>query len=82
MARILYFGKLSDVTGTFGEDVRMPDEIADSETLRAWLDRERGFAGALLHKSVRIAINGEIVTGSMHVSNSDEIAFMPPVGGG
>lgn len=82
MARILYFGRLSDITGDLGEDLHLPDEISDSETLRTWLDKQRGFSGALLHKSVRIAINGEIATGPMPVCDKDEIAFLPPVGGG
>ena len=38
--------------------------------------------GAFLDKSVRLAINNEIVVDPHPVSRSDEIAFMPPVGGG
>jgi molybdopterin converting factor small subunit len=38
--------------------------------------------GALLEPTVRIAINNEISFDSDRVANPDEIAFMPPVGGG
>lgn len=82
MARIYYFGRLSDVAGRLSEDLRIPGEITDTLALRTWLDTDRGFDGQLLHRSVRVAVNGEIVAGPSPVSDSDEIAFMPPVGGG
>ena len=82
MARILYFGKLSDVTGSLSEELPLPAGIADTEALRGWLDTERGFGGALLHKSIRLAVNGDITAGPAPVSDTDEIALMPPVGGG
>lgn len=82
MARIYFFGKLADVTGQLCEDLSLPQEIGDTETLRAWLDTERGFDGGLLHRSVRIAVNGEVRPDPSPVVDTDEIAFMPPVGGG
>jgi molybdopterin synthase sulfur carrier subunit len=54
----------------------------DTKSLREWLDQSRGFDGALMHKSVRVAVNSEIVDDPFPVSDADEIAFMPPVGGG
>lgn len=82
MARIYYFGKLSDVSGTLCEDLPLPAGIADTAALRGWLDTEHSFNGALLHKSVRTAVNGEIVVDPFPVSDTDEVALMPPVGGG
>ena len=82
MAQILYFGRLSDVTGGLSETLPLPPAISDTRALRNWLDAERGFNGALIHKSVRTAVNGDIVPDPYPVSDTDEIAFMPPVGGG
>ena len=82
MVRILYFGKLSDLTGVMSEEVSLPSPAMDTHALRAWLDAEHDCNGALVHKSVRIAINNEIVADPHPVSDSDEVAFMPPVGGG
>ena len=82
MAQILYFGRLSDVAGTGAETLDIPEDITDSASLRRWLDGEKSANGALLEKSVRLAINSEIVIDPHPVANGDEIAFMPPVGGG
>lgn len=82
MATILYFGKLSSVFGDLSEQAPLPDGIADTGSLRKWLDDTRGFDGALMHKSVRVAVNSEIVADTFPVSDADEIAFLPPVGGG
>lgn len=82
MAKVLYFGKLSSIYGDMSEDISLPASVSDTGALRSWLDRTRGFEGALMHHSVRIALNSEIVADPSPVSDTDEIAFMPPVGGG
>jgi molybdopterin synthase sulfur carrier subunit len=82
MARILYFGKLSSIYGELSETTELPASVADTAALRSWIDQTRGFDGALLHPSVRVAVNNEIVDDPSPVSDADEIAFMPPVGGG
>ena len=82
MAQILYFGRLSDVTGRDGETLDIPADITDTVALRHWLDERNAADGALLEKSVRLAINSEIVVDPHPVSDRDEIAFLPPVGGG
>ncbi|HAE27212.1 MULTISPECIES: MoaD/ThiS family protein [Hyphomonas] len=82
MARILYFGKLSSIFGKVSEQTPLPDEVSDTKALREWLDETRNFNGALMHSSVRMAVNSEIIADPFPVSDSDEIAFLPPVGGG
>ncbi|MEO1100261.1 MAG: molybdopterin converting factor subunit 1 [Pseudomonadota bacterium] len=82
MARLLYFGRLADATGTPLETIDLPASIADTSALRQWIDAEHGSSGALLENTVRLAINNEIASEPAPVSNADEIAFMPPVGGG
>ena len=82
MAILLYFGKLQDVVGHPRESYQLPSDIISTVSLRAHLDQKFDLNGALLEKTVRLAINGEIVSEPSPVSNSDEIAFMPPVGGG
>jgi molybdopterin converting factor subunit 1 len=82
MARILYFGKLSSIFGEMSETADLPASISDTAALRTWIDQTRGFDGVLLHPSIRIAVNNEIVPDPSPVSDTDEIAFMPPVGGG
>lgn len=82
MAKLLYFGRLSDVTGKTEEVIDLPDSIETAGELRSWLDMRFEADGALLEPTVRIAINNEISFDADAVSAPDEIAFMPPVGGG
>ncbi|MEL6831306.1 MAG: MoaD/ThiS family protein [Pseudomonadota bacterium] len=82
MAELLYFGRLTDVTGTGGEEVSLPSDVNDTSALRQWLEIERGWHGTLTDPSVRIAINDEIVPDPSKIANGDRIAFLPPVGGG
>ena len=82
MQKILYFGRLSDVTGTTEEMIDIPTEIETAGALREWLDLRFNASGALLDPTVRIAINNEITFDTALVGAAKEIAFMPPVGGG
>ncbi len=82
MAQLLYFGRLIDVTGMSQETVMLPATVHDTSALRRWLDTDRSLGGALLEETVRLAVNSEIVTDPHPISDGDEIAFMPPVGGG
>jgi sulfur-carrier protein len=82
MADILYFGRLGDVAGTGAEKLDIPATITDTAALRRWIDAKKSADGAFLEASVRLAVNSEIVVDPHPISPSDEIAFMPPVGGG
>lgn len=82
MATLLYFGRLGDLTGTSRESLELPATVETAADLRHWLDLRFNASGALLEPTVRIAVNNEIVFDANAVSDSDEIALMPPVGGG
>lgn len=82
MAKLLYFGRLGDLAGTHEETLDLPSDIGTAGDLRTWLDLRFEADGALLEPTVRIAVNNEISFDTTDVSDADEIAFMPPVGGG
>ncbi|MAI89511.1 MoaD/ThiS family protein [Ponticaulis sp.] len=82
MAEILYFGRMSDVTGMLSETVSLPDNVRTTSDIRLWAESRFKADGAFLEPTVRLAINSEIVTDPFPVNAGDEIAFMPPVGGG
>jgi len=82
MAKLLYFGRLSDITGKAEEDLSLPNGIETAGDLRNWLDLRFEAEGALLEPTVRIAINNELSFDEDVITGTDEIAFMPPVGGG
>lgn len=82
MAQVVYLGKLGDLAGGEAETLVLPAEITSAGALRKWLDMKRGFGGALLHRTVRIAVNAKLVPDTFAICDADEIAFLPPVGGG
>ncbi|MEM9573384.1 MAG: MoaD/ThiS family protein [Pseudomonadota bacterium] len=82
MQKILYFGRLSDVTGCQEERLEIPADIETAGALRNWLDKRYGAGGVLLDPTVRIALDNEIIFDGAPLHAASEIAFMPPVGGG
>ena len=82
MAKLLYFGRLSDITGAAEETLTLPDTVATAGDLRHYLDLRFEAQGALLEPTVRIAVNNELCFDTVEIGETDEIAFMPPVGGG
>ena len=85
MANILFFGRLADIAGGRERDVQLPAEVKTLGQLRDWLGAGNpALAEALDKPSIRAAINKTIapVREDLTISDSDEIAFMPPVSGG
>ena len=82
MTKLLYFGRLSDLTGMEEEELTLPNDVITAADLRSWLDTKFETNGALLEPTVRIAINNELSLEHAKVNEGDEIALMPPVGGG
>ena len=82
MAQILYFGKLKDVVGKSSEQLELPPAIDTTIALRGFLEQEYAVSPSIFDGSVRIAVNGEIVSEPFALKDTDEIAFLPPVGGG
>ncbi|MFC6199744.1 molybdopterin converting factor subunit 1 [Ponticaulis profundi] len=82
MARILFFGRLSELIGFDERELDLPHHVRDTQSLREWLDSEFQTDGELLLSINRIAINAQITQENADLSNADEVAFLPPVGGG
>ena len=79
MARVLLFGRLSDVAGWRERDI-------DSASLGALRDllagEDEGLANALAAPGVQIALDQTIVRGDATLSARSEVAFLPPMSGG
>jgi molybdopterin synthase catalytic subunit/molybdopterin synthase sulfur carrier subunit len=78
--RVLAFARLRELLG-FGErDL----ELAPPATLDdAWRALTAGIPDAVrLHASTRFARNGVVTDGATALGDGDEIALLPPVGGG
>ncbi|MDO9433439.1 MAG: MoaD/ThiS family protein [Pseudomonadota bacterium] len=79
MARVLLFGRLSDIAGWRERDI-------DSASLGALRDVLAGegeeLADALAAPGVQIALDQAIVRGDAALSALSEVAFLPPMSGG
>ena len=84
MARILYFASLAETLERRSEELALPEDCRTVTDLVALL-RGRGepfdstFDGGT---RILVAINQEMGEADTDISDSDEIAFFPPVTGG
>jgi molybdopterin synthase sulfur carrier subunit len=79
MARVLLFGRLSDVAGWRERDI----ESASIAALRALLTSEDAALGdALAGPGVQVALDQAIVRGDAQLGPRAEVAFLPPMSGG
>ena len=78
--RVLAFARLRELLGFGSRDV----ELADGATLDAlWTQLAANASGvAALRSSTRFARNGTLAGGDAALRDGDEVALMPPVGGG
>lgn len=81
MAKFLFFGRFSDLSGDLSLD--LPDTVQSSDDLIPWLDAHvAGVVEMLARPGSRVAINKELIVDNSPISNSDEIAFMSALSGG
>ncbi|HZZ30384.1 MAG TPA: MoaD/ThiS family protein [Phenylobacterium sp.] len=79
MARVLLFGRLSDLAGWRERQVESPFLSA----LRARLaDEDANLGEALAGPGVQVALDQVIVRGDAALSAATEVAFLPPMSGG
>ena len=79
MARVLLFGRLSDVAGWRDRQIDSPFLSA----LRALLaEEDEGLGEALAAPGVQVALDQVIVRGDAPLNAGAEVAFLPPMSGG
>jgi len=81
---VLYFARLREALGRDCERVGLP---ANAPSISALRERLRARGGAweselTAARSVRVAVNQEMIAGDVQLANGDEVAFFPPVTGG
>ncbi len=84
MADLLYFASLAEMLGTKSEQIELPTDCDSVDDLVGLL-RTRGepFSSAFDGSTrILVAINQEMSEPAAEISDSDEIAFFPPVTGG
>ncbi len=81
---LLYFAWLRQVIGRGEETMALPPGVHDVRALMAHLkNQDAKYAGALGDESrIRVAVNQQHAALDCILSDSDEVAFFPPVTGG
>lgn len=82
MANLLFFGRLADMTGKTFDTVTLPETVSTVTDLRVWLDQKHETENMFQAPEIKVAINNEFVDDNSALDGAQEIAFMPPVGGG
>jgi molybdopterin synthase sulfur carrier subunit len=83
MVRLRFFASLRETLGVGDEQLELPESVNDVATLTSWLqNRGKTWNNTLSDPRLHVAINQEIVKRDAPVTDSDEIAWFPPVTGG
>src|SRR5579864_2336573 len=78
--RVLFFGRLKDLTGFAQQDVELPPGASLTNVFEIYGQR---FPELLeFRASVAASLNQQYTAWDSPVSEGDEIAFLPPVSGG
>jgi molybdopterin synthase sulfur carrier subunit len=82
--KLIYFAWMREHIGTAQEQRPLPEEVSTVAELITYLrEQSPGHASALSNMEVvRVAINQEYCELNAPVTDSDEVAFFPPVTGG
>lgn len=82
--QLVYFSRVREQIGKGDETLDMPDNIKTvADLINHLSDRGENYAAALADmKFIRVAVNQMHVGMEHPVTNSDEVAFFPPVTGG
>lgn len=78
--RVLLFARLRELLGAPERSIELQPGARVSDVWSA-LEREVPSLGALA-KSTRVARNGRVVDADESLADKDEVALLPPVGGG
>jgi len=81
---IKYFSWIKEHIGKSEEQINIPSDITNVDQLINYLNEKDSKYNLLFEKKelIKIAVNKTYSSFDTKVSNSDEIAFFPPVTGG
>lgn len=82
--KVLYFASLREQLGCGEEDLLLPEGVASAGALRQWLGRRGDLWSEVFSGERRLmcAVNQQMADDKVMLSDSDEVAFFPPVTGG
>ena len=77
---LLAFARIREALGSAEQSLTLPSGATGEDAWRAIAERAPLLQG--LERSTRLAINGTVVEPSVALHDGDELALLPPVGGG
>jgi len=81
MAKILFFGRFSDLSGPL--NIELPNGVTDKPSLTAHISKLLpGFAELAALPDTRISVNMMVSMKEVEITNGDEIAYMSALSGG
>ena len=81
MAKILFFGRLSDLSEA--RDMDLPQGVDSTQALKVWLmEQDAALADGLSGPGIFVSVNKQIKQADAPITNADEIAFMSALSGG
>lgn len=78
--RVLAFARIAELLGTREETLELDADARVSDVWAVLAARVPGLTA--LEASTRVARNGRVAAFGERLADGDEIAFLPPVGGG
>ena len=78
--RVLAFARVRELIGAGSQTVDLPQGSVAADLWNVIAERHAGLQA--LTESTRVARNGRIVTFGEPLEDGDEVALLPPVGGG
>ncbi|MBT5050606.1 MAG: molybdopterin converting factor subunit 1 [Rhodospirillaceae bacterium] len=82
--QVLYFGWVRSKVGVSGEEIELPAEVTDVQTLISWLHERGGTYSEAFGdlSAIRVAVNQEMAELDTAIHTGDEVALFPPMTGG
>jgi len=78
--KVLFFGRLRELTGLAEETGEMPEGATLAQVFERYAERYPKLVG--FRNSMVVSRNQEFAAWDTRVASGDEIAFLPPVSGG
>ncbi len=77
--KILYFASLKETTKTSGEEITISSDMTAGELRKLLVEK---YGDHYFPSNILCAVNQVMANDSTLLTNSDEVAFYPPVTGG
>jgi len=82
IVKVRFFASLREAVGLEQESITLPAGATIESLVQALADKHQGLEAHLRARGVRFAVNRCYALPDTGLKDGDEVAFVPPVGGG